>query len=187
MKKLLALISFSAVLSVVFTSCNDDDEKYDLKDYQEWRDQNDKWVLEMQLRKNPDGTPYYQTVTPVWNPSAYILMHFFNDRTETAGNLVPLYTSTVDVRYIGHNCEDEPFDSSYNVNTYGQPGVARFACNGVISGWTIALENMHVGDSAEIIVPYNVAYGTSYTGSLLPYSSLRFNMRLVDIYKYEAK
>ena len=46
---------------------------------------------------------------------------------------------------------------------------------------------MHVGDTAEIIVPYNVAYGVSYTGTILPYSSLRFNLRLDDIYKYEAK
>ncbi len=187
MKKLLALISCATVLGLGFSACNDDDDTYNLSDYQDWRKQNDAWVAEMQQRKNPDGTPYYQTVVPAWNPNVFILMHFFNDRAETAGNLVPLYTSTVDVRYIGHNCEDEPFDSSYNVNVYGKPGISRFACNGVIDGWAIALENMHVGDTAEIIVPYNVAYGVSYTGTILPYSSLRFNLRLDDIYKYEAK
>lgn len=187
MKKLLTLIASAIALSAAFTACNSDEDSYDLKDYQDWRGKNDAWVLQMQNRKNPDGTPYYQTVIPAWNPSAYILMHYFNDRAETAGNLVPLYTSTVDVCYIGRNCEGEPFDSSYNVNTYGQPGVARFGCNAVITGWTIALEQMHVGDTVEIVLPYNVAYGTSYTGSILPYSALQFNMRLVDIYKYEAQ
>lgn len=188
MKKLLAFIAVSTILSLGFSACNkDDDDTYNLEDYQDWRKQNDKWVSEMQARKNPDGTPYYQTVIPVWNPSVFILMHFFNDRAETADNLVPLYTSTVDVRYVGHNCEGERFDSSTTVNKYGKLGIKRFQCNSVIQGWTIALEQMHVGDTAEIIVPYNVAYGTTYMGNILPYSALRFNVRLEDIYKYEAK
>ena len=45
---------------------------------------------------------------------------------------------------------------------------------------------MYVGDSAEIICPYNMAYGESYVSSLIqPYSALRFNVRLVDVYAYE--
>ncbi len=187
MKKLLALIASFTFLSLIFSACNEEEDSYDLKDYQDWRKQNDEWVAQMQNRKNPDGTPYYQTVIPSWNPSAFILMHFFNDRNETAGNLTPLYTSTVDVRYVGYNCEGERFDSSTTTTDYGKLGIRRFQCNSVIQGWSIALETMHVGDTAEIIVPYNVAYGTSYTGSILPYSSLRFNLRLEDIYKYEAK
>ena len=141
---------------------------------------------EMQQRKNPDGTPYYTTLIPAWNPGIFILIHYFNDRSETEGNLTPLYTSTVDVRYQGFTCEDERFDSSNLVNSYGKLGIARFSCNGVIQGWSVALENMHVGDTAEIIIPYDAAYGTSYTPTLLPYSSLRFNLRLEDIYRYEA-
>lgn len=184
MKKLIFLIALAVGLGC-FTACNDDDNSISLSDFQEWRKQNDAWVTEMQNRKNPDGTPYYQTVVPSWNTSAFILMHFFNDRAETAGNLVPLYNSTVDVRYIGRDCEGEPFDSSTLVNDYGKLGIARFACNGVIQGWSIALENMHVGDTCEIIVPYNVAYGTSISGKIMPYSSLQFNLRLEDIYLYE--
>ncbi len=188
MRKLIFFIAVTAMSLSIFSACKDDDEKnsYDLKDFQEWRKQNDDWVAEMQQRKNPDGTPYYTTLIPAWNPGIFILIHYFNDRSETEGNLTPLFTSTVDVRYQGFTCEDERFDSSNLVNRYGKLGIARFGCNSVVQGWSVALENMRVGDTAEIIVPYEAAYGTSYTAALLPYSSLRFNLRLEDIYRYEA-
>lgn len=185
MKKILWIVA--AICAIPFIpACSSDDNEYDLNSYTAWRQQNDQWVEEMINRKNADGTPYYNTVIPAWNPGGYILMHYFNDRTETADNLSPLYTSTVSVRYIGYNCEDEPFDSSTIDNSYGTLGIRRFACNQLIQGWSIALMDMHVGDTAEIIIPYDLAYGTTYTGTILPYSSLRFNVRLEDIYKYEA-
>lgn len=186
MKKLLIIIGIFASLAVVDACKSDDNEKL-LQAYQEWKDTNDAWVQKMIDRKDADGKPYYSVVVPAWNPAAFILMHYFNDRAETAGNLVPLYNSTVDVRYIGYTCEDEPFDSSTNVTQYGKLGIARFGCNQVVQGWTIALENMHVGDTCEIIVPYNVGYGASSSGAIPPYTSMRFNMRLEDIYKYEVR
>lgn len=185
MKKILWIIGLMFTLPFL-PACNSDDDEYDLSKFEPWKEQNEQWLKEMQARKNPDGTPYYQTVVPKWNPSAYILMHYFNDRSETADNLSPLYTSTVDVRYIGYNCEDEPFDSSATVSAYGKLGVARFQCNQVIPGWSIALMDMHVGDTAEIVIPYDIAYGTTNYGNILPYSSLRFNVRLEDIHTYEA-
>lgn len=186
MKKIFILIAFFASLAS-FQACSNDDNEELLNTYMEWKATNDEWVEQMAAKTNPDGTPYYTTVIPKWNPSVFILMHYFNDRKETEGNLVPLYTSTVDVRYIGRTCLDEPFDSSTNVNSYGKLGISRFGCDQVIQGWTIALENMHVGDTCEIIVPYNVGYGSSTSGNLPPFTSMRFNLRLEDIYKYEAK
>lgn len=184
MKKLIWIIA-AAVIAGVFPSCNSDDNN--LNDYLEWKKKNIEWIEQMAAKKNPDGTDYYTKVVPDWYKGGYVLMHYFNDRSTTAGNLSPLYTSTVDVRYIGYDCEDEPFDSSYTVTTGGVRGVARFQCNGVIPGWSVALMDMHVGDSAEIVIPYEMAYNTAYTGTILPYSALRFNVRLEDIYRYEAK
>lgn len=184
MKKILLIIAASLVIPFI-PGCNSDDD-VDLNKYTSWREENDAWLLEMQHKKNADGTPYYKTVVPSWNPGAFVLMHYFNDRAETQDNLSPLYTSTVDVRYIGYNINNEPFDSSTVDNSYGKLGIRRFMCNQVIPGWSIALMDMHVGDTAEVIVPYEIAYGTSSTGLILPYSTLRFNIRLEDIYHYEA-
>ena len=51
----------------------------------------------------------------------------------------------------------------------------------------IALTHMHVGDSCTVIIPYQQGYGsTKRSSTLLPYSALKFDVRLVDIYKYKA-
>ena len=51
---------------------------------------------------------------------------------------------------------------------------------------------MHVGDSAQIVIPYQQAYGS--TGSMRngiyvikPFSTLVFNLKLVDIPYYEVR
>lgn len=181
MKKLPILI----LLAIVGASaaCDSDNENTWDK-YKDWRETNDNWILEMQNRTDQQGNPYYKVIVPDWDPSAFVLVHYFNDRDLTADNLSPLYTSTCDVIYIGHLCNDEPFDSSYLNTSYG-PAIYRTRPDQVINGWATALSDMHVGDTAEVIIPYSQAYGSSTVGSILPYSHLRFNLRLVDIPYYE--
>lgn len=181
MKKLLGII---ALVAAALVACTGDDETTWDK-YTDYREANNAWLVEMQGLKNSDGTPYYNIVVPDWNPGSFILMHYFNDRAETEGNLTPLYTSTVDVRYYLHLYDGEPADSSTNLTTNG-PGIYRAQVNSLIQGWAVALSEMRCGDTVEIIVPYGLAYGAQSVGSILPYSNLRFNMRLVDIPYYEA-
>lgn len=182
MKK-LPLLLISAILLIGTIAC-DNENKNVWKEYKEWREINEAWILEQTARTNPDGTPYYSKVTPNWDPSQYILLHYFNDRSETAGNLTPLLTSTVDVKYIGRLYNDEVFDSSYTLTKWGD-SIYRTKCLNVIPGWQIALEKMHVGDSVEIIIPYQSAYGAADNGVIKPYSALVFNVKLVDVYAYE--
>lgn len=188
MKKLIPIIAAFAALAglTVTTGCTDDDETTWNK-YTEWREANNDWLEEMKQRTNPDGTPYYQMVIPNWNPATYVLMHYFNDPAENADKLSPLYNSTIDVRYELHLYDGTPVDSSTNVTAYGAKGIFRTKLNEVVSGWNIALSQMHCGDTVEVILPYDVAYGTQNMGEILPYSNLRFNIRLVDIPLYELK
>lgn len=100
-----------AVLALATIAC-DDDVKTTWDEYADWRNANEQWLNEQAQRKNPDGTPYFQKVVPDWNPGAYVLIHYFNDRAETEGNLSPLYTSTIDTRYELHLYNGLPVDSS---------------------------------------------------------------------------
>lgn len=186
MKKILIMLGIAAFAAAMF-SCNNDDDRDTWSQYQDWREANNQWLAEMQSKKNPDGSPYYKVVVPEWNPATFVLMHYFNDRAETEGNLSPLYTSTIDVRYTGHLYNGEPFDSSSNVTATSVPGIYRTRLNQTISGWGVALSDMRVKDTAEVIIPYGLAYGSTGAGTvILPYSNLRFNIRLEDIYRYEA-
>ncbi|MDE6136460.1 MAG: FKBP-type peptidyl-prolyl cis-trans isomerase [Muribaculaceae bacterium] len=182
MKKIIYFV-IAAIAMGVGASCADDETQVTWEQYADWRQTNIAWLEQQQARTNPDGTPYYEIVTPSWYSGAYVLMHRFGE--SNTQNLRPLSSSTVDVIYQGFNCDGERFDSSLSQTVYG-PAVMRFKLNEVIDGWTAAIETMHVGDSAEIICPYNMAYGERYVSSyILPYSALRFNVRLVDIYAYE--
>lgn len=184
MKKLL-YAAIAIVAAVAATACQDDDVKSTWEEYADWRKTNISWLEELQARKDANGQPYYEVITPSWYTNSYVLLHRFG--ASNTGNLMPKSNSTIDVIYQGFNCEGERFDSSLTQTTYG-PGIARFNLNEVIDGWTAAFETMHVGDSAEIICPYNMAYGEGLVSSLiLPYSALRFNVRLVNIYGYEKQ
>jgi FKBP-type peptidyl-prolyl cis-trans isomerase FklB len=46
--------------------------------------------------------------------------------------------------------------------------------------------DMRCGDTAEVVVPYGLAYGSQDRGTIKPYSNLQFNIRLVDIPNYET-
>lgn len=189
MKYLYRLMAAMAAVAILpcLSACNDDDEDDNSRTtwdrYEEYREANNTWILQQEALRNPDGSAYYQRLQPAWNTNSYILIHWFNDRAETAGNLRPLLTSTVNVWYVGRNYRYEVFDAD-TVSTTG----TTFSVNGVVTGWQTALQNMNVGDSVEIILPYNQAYGSSSPSNLIPpYSALRFNIRLRDIPTYEVR
>ncbi len=186
MKKLLFIIASIAALSVGFASCNDDDDGPIPKDYIDWYNSNEEWIKEQTSRTNPDGTPYFEVVKPSWNPGISVLVHYFNDRAETSGNLAPISSSTIRVYYRGYYYNGTPFDSSTVSNTDLTFSHTDFQLNGTIPGWVAAFTTMHCGDTAEIIIPYTAAYGTNGNGRIPPYSALRFNVRLIDIPYYEA-
>lgn len=183
MKRLPILLIALMTLGSLFIACSDDDD--DVKAIITWRDNNNKWLAEKQSLKNSDGSPYYNMIVPRWDPSSFVLIHYFNERTTDPNALKPLYTSTVDVRYHLALYNGVACDSSTNMTDYG-PGVYRAQLNGLIDGWAAAVCDMNVGDTAEVIIPYALGYGSVSSGSVPAYSNLQFNIRLVDIYKYEA-
>ena len=70
------------------------------------------------------------------------------------------------------------FDSSYSRN---EP--TTFVANQVIKGWTEALTMMPVGSKWMLYIPEELAYGSRNMGKIKPYSTLIFEVELVDIEK----
>jgi len=190
MKKLLLLILMFPCISLFTVSCDDNDEKDTWDKYAAWREENEAWLAQMARLETADGKAYYERIVPAWNPGVYIMMHYYNDRELTKNNLVPLATSTVRVKYSGRLYNtDEPFDSSYNNrSTVIGDSIYQTTLTNIISGWQIALQNMHVGDSVTVLIPYNVGYGASTSNEKIPpYSALVFDIKLVDIPYYQVK
>lgn len=168
------LLAFGIVASLASCKKSEQEQRWD--EYKEWREANDAWVHEQLVSGK------YTRIVPEWNREAQILMRWLNDTTYTSGNLVPYYNSSVTVKYEGVLYDGIVFDSSYD----NDGGIATLKPQGLIDGWVIALEQMHVGDKVEIVVPYVSAYGGSGSGELVPpYSALKFQIELCDIPTYE--
>jgi len=88
----------------------------------------------------------------------------------------PKITDTVETNYRGTFIDGNEFDSSYK---RGQTAV--FPVNGVIAGWTEALQRMKVGDKWQIFVPPGLAYGERGAGPIGPNTTLIFDVELVSI------
>lgn len=95
----------------------------------------------------------------------------------------PAVTDTVVCNYRGTLLDGTEFDSSYK---RGQP--ATFPVNGVIKGWTEALQLMPVGSKWQLFIPADLAYGnTGAGGQIGPGATLIFEVELISIQAKDAK
>lgn len=88
----------------------------------------------------------------------------------------PKVSDTVVTHYRGSLIDGKVFDSSYD---RGEP--VTFPVNGVIPGWTEALQKMKVGDKWQLFIPANLAYGEQGSGPIGPNSVLIFDIELLEI------
>jgi FKBP-type peptidyl-prolyl cis-trans isomerase len=89
----------------------------------------------------------------------------------------PAASDTVVTHYKGTFLNGTQFDSSYD---RGEP--AKFTVNGVIPGWTEALQLMPVGSKWQLFIPPNLAYGENgFQNVIPPNSALLFDIELISI------
>lgn len=91
----------------------------------------------------------------------------------------PTLADSVRCNYRGILLDGTEFDNSAR-----QGGPAEFAVNGVIPGWTEALQKMKLGDKWQLFVPPKLAYGANPPGPpIQPNSLLVFEIELLEIVK----
>lgn len=89
----------------------------------------------------------------------------------------PKATDTVVTHYRGTLIDGTEFDSSHK---RGEP--ASFPVEGVIPGWTEALQLMPVGSKWQLVVPPSLAYGPRGAGQAIgPNATLVFEVELLSI------
>lgn len=91
---------------------------------------------------------------------------------------IPTTSDKVKVHYKGTLIDGTEFDSSYKRNQPTEFGVTQ-----VIKGWTEALTMMPVGSKWELYIPQELAYGSRNQGQIKPFSTLIFEVELLDIVK----
>mgnify|MGYP000064084920 CR=1 FL=1 len=90
----------------------------------------------------------------------------------------PIATDVVKVHYTGSLISGEVFDSSIE---RGEP--VSFPVNGVIAGWTEALQLMPTGSKWQLFIPSDLAYGANGNRSIGPNETLLFDVELLEVEK----
>lgn len=88
----------------------------------------------------------------------------------------PTAESVVRIHYRGTLIDGTEFDSSYG---RGEP--AEFPLDGVIAGFSEALQLMPVGSQWRVVIPSEIAYGPGGSGPIGPNSTLIFEIELLEI------
>lgn len=190
MKKYLQIALMIFCISAVFTSCKDDDnnddalvEAYKLENEQAFQAKaNDPDYIQVKITGSGDGFVYAKKLKSGDGPAIY-----FNSRITVyyrgwLANSTP--ADYFDKREYEDGAPSKFAVSSYSANysSYSNPN----GYSAPITGWTIALQNMVVGDKWEVWIPYGLAYGTSdrkdNAGNVtIPaYSTLVFEIEVIE-------
>jgi FKBP-type peptidyl-prolyl cis-trans isomerase len=86
----------------------------------------------------------------------------------------------VSVHYTGTLLDGKKFDSSYDRK---EPISFALGTGAVIKGWDEAISMMSKGGKAKVIIPSKMAYGERAQGPIPAFSTLVFDVELVDITK----
>lgn len=104
-------------------------------------------------------------------------LYYIAKRTGTGARAVP--GKTAKVHYTGTLLDGTKFDSSYD---HGEPIVFELGKGQMIKGWEEGIAMMNVGSKGLLIIPYDLGYGSSRTGNLIPaYSTLVFEVELLEV------
>ena len=151
----ILILTTIAVLSI-FSSCSNDD---DLR--AEEQQLLDQYLLDNNITVEPTASGLYYIDTSLGMGSS-----------PNAGN-------TVKVHYSGYLIDGTKFDSSYD---RGEPFEFILGAGQVISGWDEGIALMNEGGEATLIIPSDLGYGSTGAGSIPPYSTLIFNVKLIASY-----
>ena len=194
--KLISLL-FVAMLGSLFVSC---EETAEVDEYANWQERNEEFIaaIAQEAKTNADGkwerilAFNLNAVDAQGNPvehgvGDYIYCHKVDDGEGTEN---PKYTDFVSVNYRGRliPTESQPkgmiFDESYKGTFNPAHNTPRhFFVNELIEGWSTALMQMSKGDNWIIYIPSNLGYGAQKKSDIPAYSTLIFDLNLVDFSK----
>lgn len=183
-------------------SCSEEDDT--VEEFPNWQARNDAFfnsltdsVLNL-LELNPARTDWKRIKS--WSKSDsiegsnsdYIIVKVIEEGDPASAT--PLYTDTVTVHYLGRLLPSASypygfvFDQSYYGNYYDdvskplQMAIGNSGGNMLVDGFATALQHMRRGDHWMVYIPYQLGYGSQSQTGVPAYSTLIFDLRLVDFW-----
>ena len=191
-KSILWLVSVLFLLPLAITSCEEDTGL--VNPYGDWKNRNQQYIdsIAKVARENPSEWKVihtYQFLEPT-DPLApkEVNDYVYCKVLEEGTGIRPVYTDSVTTNYRGQlipllEGTVVTFDQSYKGELNKDVAIPRsFALNGVIPGWTTALQHMREGDRWQVYIPSNLGYGLEGYNNIPGYSTLCFDIHLVKVY-----
>lgn len=100
-------------------------------------------------------------------------LYYVDEETGTGENPDP--SSTVRVAYTGYFTDGQVFDQST-----GEAGIT-FGLNQVIQGWTMGIPFFKEGGRGKLLIPSELAYGSTPSSSIPANSVLIFDIHLIEV------
>ena len=194
--KYLKLVSFLFVctLGSLFASC---EETAEVNEYADWQERNEAFVdsIANVAIANVDGKwmRILSFKLDSIDAKGNLIEHEVDDyvycyvESDSVGETSPSYTDFVSVNYRGRliptdsQYQGEIFDESYKGTFNPEYNVPRhFLVDELIVGWSTALMQMTKGDNWRIYIPAKLGYGSQKKGEIPAYSTLIFDLNLVD-------
>lgn len=195
-KSILWIIGLLFSASLAITSCSETDGVPD--PYTNWVERNQAYIdsiAQVAYANKGEEVGQWKTIHSYkFTPPTGSLEVDVNDYVyckilEKGDGATPLFTDVVSMNYRGqliplYNGETVVFDQNYRGELNDDVVVpVDFQVNGVIPGWTTALQHMKEGDRWLVVIPEGLAYGNTSTGSIPVHSTLVFDMQLVKVKK----
>lgn len=130
---------------------------------------------QMIQKEKSDIREYLARNKLVGSPTASGL--YYIETKAGTGNLVKP-GRTVKVHYTGTFLDGTKFDSSYDRS---EPYEFKLGAGQVIKGWDEGIAMMRLGSKGLLIIPFDLGYGRTDMTSIPAYSTLVFEVELVDI------
>ena len=193
-KSILWLIACLFVLPATIVSCEETDGE--LNPYADWEERNQAFIdsIAAVAQANPTEWKMIHSYKfppidfgPIGSAIINVNDYVYCRILKSGHGETPLFTDTIAVNYKGQliplsNGEMVVFDKSYQGEldeSIAMP--AKFQVGGLIPGWTTALMEMKEGDRWELYIPYDLGYGTVDQKSIPAYSTLIFDVHLVEV------
>ena len=190
-KSILWLVGVLFLLPLAITSCEENDGL--VNPYGNWKERNQHFIDSIAdvAFANPGEWKIihtYQFPEPT-DPLAekFVKDYVFCKVLESGDGISPFYTDTVSANYRGQliplaEGSIVTFDQSYKGELNKDVAIpVSFAMNGLIAGWTTALQHMREGDRWQVYIPSELGYGLEGSNSIPGYSTLCFDVHLVKV------
>ena len=203
MKKGRIIIFLFTLVSMMGTvSCSEEDNT--VEEFPNWQVRNDDYFNHLSdsvkelIALNPARTDWKRikcwskSDSVVGSNADYIIVNVKRDGD--ASGATPLYTDTDSVHYMGWLLPSTSypsgyvFDKSYSGNFYedisrpSEFAIGNSSGNKIVDGFATALQSMRRGDRWIVYIPYQLGYSSSATTRVPAFSTLIFDLTLVDFW-----